>query len=184
MGKHLILAAFLWALCGSGGVACSSTEELSTSASITAEVYCQRGCATLEGCASASATSACTVACQQDLAKLSEPRGDLLSYIATCVEAAECKDKASSPSPCKDEALAVLAPSNAGHDLCTNYEQKSVMCKADFEKAKCFEAAKTYPDDTLSEASACVSKAACGGVRACFLSNLPLFEPPQFKPGI
>ena len=183
MGKHSILAGLFWASCGLAGVACSSTEEQATRASVTPEVYCQRGCATLEGCAGTAGASECKDACQRELGKLSEPRGDLLSYIATCVEAAECADKPSAAAPCKDEALAVLAPSNVGNDFCAKHEQKSATCKVDFDKAKCFEAAKTYPDSTLNEASTCVTTAACGGLHACFLANLPVFEPPPFKPG-
>ena len=106
-----------------------------------------------------------------------------MSYIATCVEAAECADKNDAVPSCKDEAVAVLEPTRAGNDFCANYERASFTCKVGFDKAKCFEAAKTYADSTLSEANTCVTKAACGGLRACFLSNLPPFEAPVFKPG-
>lgn len=182
MRKHSLLVGFVWVLSALCSAACSSKDE-STRTSITPEVYCQRGCATLEGCAPTAGASQCADTCQRQLSRLTAPRGDLLSYIATCVEAAECADKSDAVSPCKDEAVAVLAPSRAGNDFCANYERASFTCKVGFDKAKCFEAAKTYADSTLSEANTCVTKAACGGLRACFLSNLPPFEAPVFKPG-
>lgn len=178
MRNFSILRPFIWGFWALGGVACSTTER-STVDSITPAVYCRRACDAQHACDDSSDAAACTATCADQLADLTLlPRGDLLAYTARCAEDAACDATSSPTAQCTDEAIAVLAPTQAGSDFCTSYEQASNHCQLHFDQGACFEAAKSYPDAALTDASACTANARCSELAACLNTDLPRLSLP------
>jgi hypothetical protein len=73
---------------------------------------------------------------------------------------------------CTEETTAVLSPSSAGKAFCEAYEQAVEKCEGDdFDKAACFEQAKSFNDDAILAAQKCLDDA-CDDIDACVASSL------------
>jgi len=136
--------------------------------------YCADSCTKAHGCDKTVDVQTCSNTCKNDFAAVGPKlRDDFLGSITSCYSDQDCvavlDDKAL--GKCTDEAVAELAPSKEGTSFCTDYQNAVDKCDANFDKAECYDKAKTFNDDALKEAEACLSKA-CSDIDDCVKATL------------
>jgi len=153
--------------------ACSSATDETKPLTTTAEDYCQRACIKAHACKDTTDASECISACRSSLAAQPQLRADLLAYVATCIESSTCTS--SSTGKCTSEARAQLAASEVGKSLCTAFLAAGSKCDAggaSYPESTCLVAAKSYDDEALKVANACLAES-CSALSACLTRAIP-----------
>ncbi len=136
--------------------------------------YCTESCTKFHGCDKTVDVQTCSNSCKNDFAAVGPKlRDDFLASVTACYGNQDCvavlDDEAL--GKCTEEAVAELAPSKAGTTFCTDYENAVAKCDSDFDKADCYDQAKTFSDSALKEAANCLSKA-CSDIDDCVEATL------------
>src|SRR5882724_3079892 len=149
---------------GATGAAGAGTEAAgaeSGTASGSVSDYCSQSCDKSHGCDKTIDVQTCTNDCENDFAATGPKlRDDFLGNITDCFTKEDCVNVLGGKAldTCTDEAVAVLAPSKEGTGFCTDYEDAVTKCDGNFDKAECYNKAKTFNDASLKKAEACLTK--------------------------
>lgn len=181
MLKHASLIAIGWMFVSAFGCSSKSTGGMGTGGTGgssagdgTVAEYCTNSCSQAHGCDNSISQQTCTNTCKNNFAALAPKlRKDFLSSASECISNEDCQSVQSGNAhdKCSDEAVAVLSPSATGTSFCTDYENAAEKCNSEFDKAACFEYAKTYNDASLTEAKACF-EGDCASIDACVSATL------------
>ncbi len=161
---------------GAGGDGASAGGESSANnATGTVKDYCTESCTKSHGCDKTVDVQTCSNTCKNDFAAVGPKlRDDFLGSITGCFGSQDCVAVLDNEAlgKCTDEAVAELAPSKEGTSFCTDYEDAATKCdNSTFDKADCYDQAKTFNDDALKEAEACLTKA-CSDIDDCVTATL------------
>lgn len=136
--------------------------------------YCEIACAKQKSCDQRSDDQTCRNSCTNELAALGPKlRIEYLDGTSSCINDADCASvlDGSAPQKCSRQAVASLAPSAAGTAFCDGYAAALMDCRAELDKAACFELVKTFNDAALSDASRCLEHA-CSTMTDCVAAAL------------
>jgi hypothetical protein len=153
--------------------ACSSATDERSPLTSTTEDYCQRACVKAHACKDTTDATECSSACRSSLAAQPPLRSDLLAYVATCIENSTCAS--GSTVKCTSEARAQLAASDIGKKFCTALLAAGTTCDASgasYPESSCLIAAKSYEDEALKVAHACLTES-CSTLSACLARAIP-----------
>lgn len=161
---------------GGGGEATGAGGESSANnATGSVKDYCADSCTKNHGCDKTVDVQTCSNTCKNDFAAVGPKlRDDFLASITACYGDQDCVAVLDEEAlgKCTDEAVAELAPSKEGTSFCTDYEDAAAKCdNSDFDKAECYDKAKTFNDDALVEAEDCLTKA-CSAIDDCVTATL------------
>jgi hypothetical protein len=157
-----------------GSVGVGGTGGASGAATGSIAGYCDESCTKVHECDSTKDLQTCTNNCSNaNAATGPKLRSDFTGYLTTCVQSKDCVSVLNGAAfgACSDEAVAILAPSAVGADFCTKYEAAASRCNSTFDKAACFNKAKTFNDPALTGADACFDKA-CADITDCVKAAL------------
>jgi len=116
--------------------------------------YCADSCTKAHGCDKTVDVQTCSNECKNNFAAVGPKlRDDFLASITACYSDQDCVAVLADTAlgKCTDEAVAELAPSKEGTSFCTDYEDAVSKCDSNFDKAQCYDKAKTFNDDALKE---------------------------------
>ncbi len=137
--------------------------------------YCSESCTKAHGCDKTVDVQTCSNTCKNDFAAVGPKlRDDFLASITNCYGDQDCVAVLDDLAlgKCTDEAVAELAPSKEGTSFCGDYEDAAAKCdNSTFDKAECYDKAKTFNDDALKEAEDCLAKA-CSDIDDCVTATL------------
>jgi hypothetical protein len=141
----------------------------------TVDGYCSSYCQQSHDCDKSLNEQTCTNSCKNGFAAVGPKlREDFLNGIATCVHEQDCATvlDGKALAKCNEETTAVLSPSSVGKAFCEAYEQAVEKCEGDdFDKAECFEQAKSFNDAAIQAAQKCLDDA-CSDIDACVAASL------------
>jgi hypothetical protein len=146
------------------------------------EGFCEGTCARVLDCDNAVDLQTCTQSCRNaNAASVPKLRGDVLQGMQSCLEAEDCRTVLDGApiGTCLSEAVAAVAPSDAGKQFCDAWDQSVTRCGNSLNKATCLEIATLFNDDTLRAAAACTEKS-CNQMNPCIDSTLVL--PVESRP--
>ena len=154
---------------GSGGTDGGGGGTGGGGASGTIGEYCSSTCARVHECDNSRDTQTCAAQCNNQNAALGPKyRPEYLQFLTSCSLGKDCVTviAGSAVDDCSKQATAALAPSSAGLAFCDSYEQSTLNCSKQFDKATCLGTVKFFSDATLLAAQACTSKG-CSAVDSC-----------------
>lgn len=107
---------------------------------------------------------ACKSACQNASSTVVPlVRSDYFDALLECIRTAECTQA----DACPTKARASLAASAPAQSFCTQYVSALMSCgQTSFDQPTCVDKLKTYTDDTLKRASACLTRT-CTEIVSC-----------------
>jgi hypothetical protein len=179
LGFALVAAVACSSSSSNGGTGGDGTgaggESSANNATGSVKDYCAESCTKAHGCDKTVDVQTCSNTCKNDFAAIGPKlRDDFLASITNCYGDQDCvavlDDEAL--GKCTDEAVAELAPSKEGTSFCSDYEDAAAKCdNSNFDKADCYDQAKTFNDDALKEAEACLTKS-CSAIDDCVAATL------------
>jgi hypothetical protein len=191
MRRTTALVVLGWLALGAASVACSSSNtdvddedggansdgDGMQSTAVGPSDLCASLCGALTACDNGNAGACSSSECEAALAATGgKLRSDFADYVERCVGTRDCPSLTggSAFETCRAEAVASLAPSATGRGFCDDLDAALIACsaQAQYPKAECLEAVKTYADSAITAAQGCVSKP-CAQIASCVDGELP-----------
>src|SRR5512133_2709214 len=145
-----------------------SSEQGSTMAGIgTGSDFCSAVCQHFAQCNTRFDTQTCVSGCKNEIsASERKQRDDYLNRARQCITSSDCAKVLDDDvtEDCFAESEVQLTPSATAKRFCD--KAANSQCTRDTDKAECLSDVKTYNDQTLSDAEACLTKA-CSEIEGC-----------------
>jgi len=153
---------------GNGSNAASSSQAASSAD------FCKTFCGRITTCDKSIDEETCAANCTNDL-KLEAMRGDYVTKIVACWNKLSCAEvlETGSLGSCRDEALAMMTPSETASAFCGELEKNLAKCDVSLEKAQCLNLSKSRTDATIEKAKKCGDKS-CSNIMPCISATFDI----------